>query len=422
MTQTPIESLKSNFDLANFTETELQEKIDQLTSLRKEDTSLIKYLIELQNLLTVYRAVIDIDEDAQQLQFSKIIDLLEEINISDSLKLFNFLFGYYENKIFLPGPIPLNNFINVLTVIDKFPPNPRLPWPKVNGFLLFNEKKEEELINPGTHNIQPEEFYGRVNVFNSEEDIVISNLQTPAYNSRKNDIYKLFVNLKIAKCINKTPIIDYLNLETQQILESDENWKIKNKNSEIDLEEYVTELFYKVYMDTKNEIQKQILVPKKIDIDSIKWDMLLKQAATIKEQVIKIRNMYKNILDHFESGGQQKELLEINKLLIEVRQFLNINKTKKEYISLKIDERFLPDRNTIESITGGKGLMKRISLLEGGVIKFKRIYPQWIAQKLDKESAEALVNENFKKYDRRYSNAKYDEENMTLENKPVKEI
>jgi len=422
MTQTPIESLKSNFDLANFTETELQEKIDQLTSLRKEDTSLIKYLIELQNLLTVYRAVIDIDEDAQQLQFSKIIDLLEEINISDSLKLFNFLFGYYENKIFLPGPIPLNNFINVLTVIDKFPPYPRLPWPKVNGFLLFNETKEEELINPGTHNIQPEEFYGRVNVFNSEEDIVISNLQTPAYNSRKNDIYKLFVNLKIAKCINKTPIIDYLNLETQQILESDENWKIKNKNSEIDLEEYVTELFYKVYMDTKNEIQKQILVPKKIDIDSIKWDMLLKQAATIKEQVIKIRNMYKNILDHFESGGQQKELLEINKLLIEVRQFLNINKTKKEYISLKIDERFLPDRNTIESITGGKGLMKRISLLDGGVIKFKRIYPQWIAQKLDKESAEALVNENFKKYDRRYSNAKYDEENMTLENKPVKEI
>ncbi len=422
MSQTPIESLKSNFDLANFTENELQEKIDQLTSLRKDDTSLIKMLIELQNYLTVYRAVPDKDEDAQQLQFSQIIDLLEEINASDSLKLFNFLFGYYENKIFLPGPIPLDNFINVLTVIDKFPVNPRLPWPKVNGFLLFNEKKEKELIDPGTHNIQPDDFYGRVNVFNSEEDIVISNLQTPAYNSRKNDIYKLFVNLKIAKCINKTPIIDYLNLETQQILESDENWKIKNKNSEIDLEEYVTELFYKVYEDTKNEIQKQILVPKKIDIDSIKWDMLLKQAMTIKEQVIKIRNMYKNILDHFESEGQQKELLEINKLLIEVRKFLNVNKIKKDYIPLKIDERFLPDRNTIEAITGGKGLMKRISLLEGGVIKFKRIYPQWIAQKLDKESAKALVNEDFKKYERRYSNAKYDEENMTLENKPVKEI
>ncbi len=421
MNNPTIQSVKSNFDLANFTETELQEKIDQLTSLRKEDNSLLYLLLDLQDLLTVYRGV-DKDEDAQQLQFSKIIDQLEEVNVSVGLKLFNFLFGYYENKIFLPGPIPLDNFVNVLTVIDKFPLNPRLPWPKVNGFLLFNEKKEEELVNPGTHNIKQDDFYGRVNVFNSEEDIVISNLQTPAYNSRKNDIYKLFVNLKIAKCINKTPSIDYLDLETQQILENDENWKIKNKNSEIDLDEYVTELFHKVYKDTKNEIQKQILVPNKIDIDSIKWDMLLKQAKTIKDQIIIIKNKYKNILDHFESDGQQKELLDRNKLLIEVREFLNVNKTKKENLPLKIDERFLPERNVIESITGGKGLMKRISLLEGGVIKFKRIYPQWIAQKIDKERAKALVNEDFKKYERRYSNAKYDEKNMTIENKPVNEI
>ena len=383
MNNPTIQSVKSNFDLANFTETELQEKIDQLTSLRKEDNSLLYLLLDLQDLLTVYRGV-DKDEDAQQLQFSKIIDQLEEVNVSVGLKLFNFLFGYYENKIFLPGPIPLDNFVNVLTVIDKFPLNPRLPWPKVNGFLLFNEKKEEELVNPGTHNIKQDDFYGRVNDFNSEEDIVISNLQTPAYNSRKNDIYKLFVNLKIAKCINKTPNIDYLDLETQQILENDENWKIKNKNSEIDLDEYVTELFHKVYKDTKNEIQKQILVPNKIDIDSIKWDMLLKQATTIKDQIIIIKNKYKNILDHFESDGQQKELLDRNKLLIEVRDFLNLNNTIKEYLPLKIEERFLPERNVIESITGGKGLMKRISLLEGGVIKFKRIYPQWIAQKIDK--------------------------------------
>ena len=79
MSQTPIESLKSNFDLANFTETELQEKIDQLTSLRKEDNSLLYLLLDLQDLLTVYRGV-DKDEDAQQLQFSKIIDQLEEVN------------------------------------------------------------------------------------------------------------------------------------------------------------------------------------------------------------------------------------------------------------------------------------------------------------------------------------------------------
>ena len=170
MNNPTIQSVKSNFDLANFTETELQEKIDQLTSLRKEDNSLLYLLLDLQDLLTVYRGV-DKDEDAQQLQFSKIIDQLEEVNVSVGLKLFNFLFGYYENKIFLPGPIPLDNFVNVLTVIDKFPLNPRLPWPKVNGFLLFNEKKEEELVNPGTHNIKQDDFYGRVNVFNSERPL-----------------------------------------------------------------------------------------------------------------------------------------------------------------------------------------------------------------------------------------------------------
>ena len=108
----------------------------------------------------------------------------------------------------------------------------------------------------------------------------------------------------------------------------------------------------------------------------------------------------------------------------DLKQVLAIDQKvlRRRFAGGEVDERFLPDRNAIESITGGKGLMKRISLLEGGVIKFKRIYPQWIAQKLDKESAKALVNEDFKKYERRYSNAKYDEENMTLENKPVKEI
>lgn len=421
MSGTAIKSIKSVFDFANFTEEELQKKINELSSLENE-SSLLKMLIELDKRLTVYRALTDKDDaDAQQIQFSNVIELLEIIGNSKSLELFNYLFGYYENKIFLPGPIPLNNLINVLTVIDKFFPNPRLPWPKVNGFLLFNEKTEEELIKPGKHNINQEDFYGRVNIFNSEEDIVISNLQTSDYNSRKNDIYKLFVNFQIAKCIDKTPNIEYLNLQNKEILKKVDSWKIKHKNSEIDLDEYVKDLFKKVYLDTKREIQEQILVPKKVDIDNFLWEILLKQAEIIKDRLETIRGKYKNILDHF-AEGQQKELLERNKLLIELRDFLVINKTKKEYLTLKINERFMPDRNTIEKITGGKGLMKRISVLEGGVIKFKRIYPQWIAQKLDKERAEALVNEDLKKYERRYINSKYDEETMTLENKPVKEV
>ena len=427
MSSTPVSSIKSNFDFTSFTENDLQDKINDLTSLDRdrEKDSLLKLLIKLDDKLAVYKALSDKNADAQQIQFSEIIDLLQEINIDDnkSLMLFNYLFGYYENNIYLPEAIALDNLINVLTVIDKFFANPRLPWPKVNGFLLFNEQAEEELIKPGTHDINKDHFYGRVNIFNSEEDIIISNLQTPAYNSRKNDIYKLFVNLKIAQCINKTPNIEYLNLENFEIRKKIESWELKDKNSKlIDLDKYVTELFKKVYQHTEREIKEQILVPKNVDIDHILWESLLTQANIIRKQLLKMQSKYKNILDHFEAGGGRKELLERNKLLIELRNFLNTNKTKKEYLSLKINERFMPDRNAIEAITGGKGLMKRISVLEGGVVKFKRIYPQWIAKKLDKESAKALVNKKLKKYERRYTSANYNKENMTLENKPVEEI
>ena len=205
MNTASVESIKSNFDLANFTENELQEKIDSLSP--DVENSLINLLTKLDGGLTIYKAI-GKDIEAQQIQFSNIIDLLEKLNSAPSLKLFNYLFGYYENKIFLPtGAIDLNNLINILNVIDKFQEFPRLPWPKVNGFLLFDKETEKKLLAPGTHNINQKDFYGRVNVFDSEEDIIIGNLQMPGYNNRKNDIFKLFVNFKIAKCIGKTQLL-----------------------------------------------------------------------------------------------------------------------------------------------------------------------------------------------------------------------
>ena len=109
-------------------------------------------------------------------------------------------------------------------------------------------------------------------------------------------------------------------------------------------------------------------------------------------------------------------------MLIEVREFLNKNKTKKGLKSANIDERFLPDRNTIEAIPGGKGLMKRISLLDGGVISFKRIYPMWIAQKLYKENTNIEVDKEFRKYDNRYDVTQLDLDNMTIKNNQTQDI
>ena len=71
----------------------------------------------------------------------------------------------------------------------------------------------------------------------------------------------------------------------------------------------------------------------------------------------------------------------------------------------------------IEAIPGGKGLMKRISLLEGGVISFKRIYPVWIAMKIQKENASAEVDKRFTRYEFRYDTTELNSDKMTIKNK-----
>ena len=98
-----IQSIKSNFDLTNLTEPQLQEKINELS--RNED-SLFNKLQSLDKRLTVFNSINKEDTDAQQIQFSDITELLEEVNTLESLQLLNYLFGYYENKIALPIPDP----------------------------------------------------------------------------------------------------------------------------------------------------------------------------------------------------------------------------------------------------------------------------------------------------------------------------
>ena len=66
--------------------------------------------------------------------------------------------------------------------------------------------------------------------------------------------------------------------------------------------------------------------------------------------------------------------------------------------------------------------MKRISALEGGVISFKRIYPIWIAQKLDRENSKLEVDKKYKRYERRCGVTEFDKEKLTIKNEPVEEI
>ena len=130
-----------------------------------------------------------------------------------------------------------------------------------------------------------------------------------------------------------------------------------------------------------------------------------------------MQSEYRDIIYQFEFDINKNKLLEKNELYHEVRQFLNKNKDKEEYLKYKIDERFLPDRKIIESITGGSGLMKRISAIEGGVIEFKRIYPQWIINRINKEKAIVEADPAFKSLEIRESNKTLDPKRMKLSNK-----
>ena len=62
-------------------------------------------------------------------------------------------------------------------------------------------------------------FEGKARVFNSEEDIIIGNLQMPNYNNRKNDIFKLFVNFKIGICIYVNRVITYMHQNDRSSLD-----------------------------------------------------------------------------------------------------------------------------------------------------------------------------------------------------------
>ena len=42
--------------------------------------------------------------------------------------------------------------------------------------------------------------------------------------------------------------------------------------------------------------------------------------------------------------------------------------------------------------------MKRISLIDGGGVEFKRIYPEWILNKIDRENARNIKEPDFNKY------------------------
>ena len=121
MVGSPIESIKLYFDLANDSEKELDEKTLLLGQL-------LKKTINLKNSLKMYKNLLN--TDARDIGFDNVLDQLNQIDNAEELKLFVYLYRFYENKFFIAPDtgISLSKIINVLTYVDKFAPDPSLPW------------------------------------------------------------------------------------------------------------------------------------------------------------------------------------------------------------------------------------------------------------------------------------------------------
>ena len=142
MTIASVESVKREFDLANINELKLEEYINSLQSFTRS------LMIRLDNAFKIYKNVIN--TEAQEAGFDNTKALLDEFNNSEELKLFVYLFGFYENKFFAPDDTySLSNLIKVIKLIDTFPHESRLPWPNVDGFLLFDKPTEQRIKNIG---------------------------------------------------------------------------------------------------------------------------------------------------------------------------------------------------------------------------------------------------------------------------------
>ena len=84
---------------------------------------------------------------------------------------------------------------DTIKLVDIFPNihklgMPAFPWLSGSGFWLFDKETELRLCNPGTHQVNQDDFLGNVKLISQIDEVVIQNLLNPAYNERKNHLRK----------------------------------------------------------------------------------------------------------------------------------------------------------------------------------------------------------------------------------------
>ncbi len=262
--------------------------------------------------------------------------------------------------------------VDIFPKIDKLE-MPKLPWAIESGFWLFDKETELRLCNPGTHQVQQNDFLGNIKLLDQMDEVIIQNLLNPQYNERKNHIFKLFLNHMIAQQIDVKPIVESIDLKTKKIIGYENSSKLQTKKGEVDLNNYIVDLFRTIYFQTKQEIQNQRVMPEQDIIKNPAWDLLLDRANSLRRSLQEIKHEFPDIINKLQV--EQKHYL-----FQEIRNFLTLN---------KLNETVIPARADIEKFSGGKGLIKRISETMG-MPQAKVDYTPWVVKVLEIEKEKKL--------------------------------
>lgn len=272
---------------------------------------------------------------------------------------------------------------DTIKLVDIFPNihklgMPVLPWLTGSGFWLFDKETELRLCKPGTHQVNQEDFLGNVKLISQIDEVVIQNLLNPAYNERKNHLFKLFLNQMIAEHIDSSfvrsyPIVESIDLKTIQVMNQEDSSKLQSKNGELVLKDHIIDLFKTIFKETRKEIIAEKILPDEDIIESPDWDVLLTRANALRRSLQRIKNEFPDLISKLKV--EQKHYL-----FQEIRTFLNLN---------KLNETVIPSRSDIELFAGGKGLIKRISQTMG-MPQAKVDYTPWLVKVLEDEKDRKL--------------------------------
>ena len=177
----------------------------------------------------------------------------------------------------------------------------------------------------------------------------------------------------IAQHIEVKPKVESIDLITKKIIGYEDGSKLQTKKGEVDLNNYIVDLFRTVYFQTKQEIRDQRIMPEQDIIENPVWDLLLDRANSLRRSLQKIKHEFPDIINKLQV--EQKHYL-----FQEIRNFLTLN---------KLNETVIPARADIEKFSGGKGLIKRISETMG-MPQAKVDYTPWVVKVLEIEKEKKL--------------------------------